>query len=354
MTFTIDELTIPATLDASGGDDFVRSIEVGNIVEAISYSTPDLSYDASEMLPHYRDSFQPHRLLLARVDGQIVGRAVCETEAGDEVDTAWVNVDVIPEFRGRGIGTALAEAIESIARELGADKAIAYVGIPDAAGERLPSPTGFGSVPAADANVRFLTGRGYRLEQIERGSRLPLPVADLDTRLAAALAQTGDDYRLHHWFGATPGQWRADMAVLGNRMSTDAPTAGLDEPEEEWTVERVIAADERDLASPRTRAVTVAEHVATGRLVGFTVLSVPAQKHRAAAQYATLVIREHRGHRLGMLLKLANLAHFDRVSPGHPSVTTFNAEENRSMLDINDALGFTPLAYEGAFRKDLA
>jgi GNAT superfamily N-acetyltransferase len=353
MTFTIDELPIPASIDAPGGADFVRSIEVGNAVYIEAYGTDELNYEPAEELPHYRDAFQPHRLLLARVDGQIVGRGLCETEAGDEVDTAWLNVDVLPEFRGRGIGTALADAIESIARGLGAEKAITYIGIPEADGERLPSPTGFGSVPAADASVRFLSARGYRLEQIERASRMPLPVANLDERLADARAQTGDAYRLHHWFGGTPEHWREDIAVLGNRMSTDAPSAGLDEPEEEWTVERVIAADERDLASPRTRTVTVAEHVASGNLVGFTVLSVPAQKHRSVAQYATLVMREHRGHRLGMLLKLANLAYLESVAPGHPSVTTFNAEENRYMLDVNEAMGFVPISCEGAFRKDL-
>jgi hypothetical protein len=54
-----------------------------------------------------------------------------------------------------------------------------------------------------------------------------------------------------------------------------------------------------------------------------------------------------------MLLKVANLAHLERIAPGHPSVTTFNAEENRYMLDVNEAMGFVPIAYEGAFRKDL-
>jgi hypothetical protein len=54
-----------------------------------------------------------------------------------------------------------------------------------------------------------------------------------------------------------------------------------------------------------------------------------------------------------MLLKVANLAHLERVSPGHPSVTTFNAEENRHMLSVNETLGFVPIAYEGAWRRDL-
>ena len=41
-----------------------------------------------------------------------------------------------------------------------------------------------------------------------------------------------------------------------------------------------------------------------------------------------------------MLLKAANLVWLEQVSPGHPSVITYNAEENRHMLAVNEALGF--------------
>jgi hypothetical protein len=54
-----------------------------------------------------------------------------------------------------------------------------------------------------------------------------------------------------------------------------------------------------------------------------------------------------------MLLKVGNLAHLERVAPGHPSVITFNAEENRHMLTVNEAVGFVPIASESAWRKDL-
>ncbi|TFD88830.1 hypothetical protein [Cryobacterium serini] len=38
-------------------------------------------------------------------------------------------------------------------------------------------------------------------------------------------------------------------------------------------------------------------------------------------------------------------------SPGHPSVTTFNAEENRHMLAVNEALGFGPMRSEGVWKR---
>jgi hypothetical protein len=54
-----------------------------------------------------------------------------------------------------------------------------------------------------------------------------------------------------------------------------------------------------------------------------------------------------------MLVKVLNLAHLDRVAPGHPSVITYNAEENRHMLVVNEAVGFVPIGYEGVWKKEL-
>lgn len=350
MTFTIEELPIPD----EPTPDFVRAIAVGNEVEALGYGTPDLAYEPDEELAIMHNPHEPARLLVARVDGEIVALGKHETTVGDDSDTSWLAINVLPQFRRRGIGTALADALEGMARDEGKAKVVLYAPIAEGPGERLPSPTGFGSVVARDPGVLFLQQRGYTFEQVERLSRLPLPVAGIDGLVAAAQERSGPDYRLHTWHGATPERWRADIAELGTRMSTDAPTAGLEEPADVWTVERVIESDERAAReSPRVRHTAAVEHVPTGRLVGYTVLSVPPQLHRAVDQYATIVMREHRGHKLGMLLKVGNLQHLAQKRPGHPSVMTFNAEENRHMLDVNEAVGFVAIANESAWRKDL-
>ncbi|MDQ2699681.1 MAG: GNAT family N-acetyltransferase, partial [Actinomycetota bacterium] len=328
-TFTIDEVAIPQVVDAPNAAAFVRAIELGNAVEAIGFGTPDLAFEPDEELPHWKNPQQPMRLLVARVDDRIVGRGIYETQVGEQSDSGWLVTQVLPEFRGHGIGTALADAVESMARADGKAKALVYTGLQDAAGSRIPSPTGFGSIPAEHPDVRFLLARGYRFEQVERLSRLPLPVRGLDDLVTAAAAASGPDYVVHTYVGATPERWLDDLALLATRMSTDAPSAGLEEPEDVWTAERIVESDARSAQSPRTRLTAVVEHVPFGRLAGFTVLNAPRQRHRSVAQWATLVLREHRGHRLGMLLKVANLQHLARVAPGHPSVTTFNAEENR-------------------------
>lgn len=360
MTVEIRHVQVPSSLE-DGDDpqvvDYRRAVALRNTVEALGYGSNDFASSAEEDLPSWHREHEPRQLFVATLPDVpgLIGRGFVESRLEDGWPVAWVAVQVLPEYRGRGIGTALAEAVEAAARDTGATRLVVYVVSPDAPGERLEAPTGSGSVPRSNDEVRFLLGRGYRLEQVERGSRLalPLPTDDLARRLDHALRASGTDYRLVRWAGATPLEWRQDIAALYTRMSTDAPSAGLDEPEDVWTVERLVAQQDSDLEAPVTVLTSAVEHVGTGHLVAYSELSVSDDVMRAVWQEDTLVLREHRGHGLGLLLKLGNLQQLHTERPGHPSVITFNAEENRHMLAINEQLGFEPVGYEGAWRKDL-
>ena len=360
--FTLERVVIPAHLDQPDAadfiaTDFIATVEVRNAAEADGYGTDELSATAAELLPVWLDQeYEPKQLFAARVGGRIVARAIFETRPSAEGDMVWVDVQVHPQFRRRGIGTALADHLENLAAEDHRTKLVVYTVSKAADGERLDSPTGFGSVPAGNAEVRFLLGRGYRLEQVERGSRLALPVprAMIDRLFDKAVRAAGSDYRVHQWIGRTPERWLDDMALLFTRMSTDAPSAGLEEPEDVWTRQRLIDYEDRAEAGPKTSIVSVVEHLPTGRLAGMTELGVPAEPHRPVFQNDTIVLKGHRGHRLGMLLKAANIRNLQSTAPGHPSIITFNAEENRHMLDVNEAVGFLAVGYEGAWKKVLA
>ncbi|TFD30017.1 GNAT family N-acetyltransferase [Cryobacterium cryoconiti] len=353
--FEIEELTVPAAPQAPGWADFVAANGVRNTVEAEAYGTVDLELTADEVLPGWLNQrWEPKRLFVARTEGRIVGHGHYETLPEDSADHAWLAVGVLPEYRGRGIGTALADRLEAVAHSEGRSVQIVYAPSPDAPGERLPSPTGFGSVPLDNPEVRFLQRRGYLLEQVVRASRLPLPVDPVQLRRLGDLAalHAGPDYSVVQWIDRTPPVWLPDLAVLYSRMSTDAPSAGLAEPEQRWTPERVSQEEQKVAASPRTTLTSAVLHGPSGHLVGFTELEVPAELGRAVSQEDTLVLREHRGRRLGMLLKIANLELLTLERTGHPSVLTYNAEENRHMLTVNEAIGFAPMGYEGAWRRD--
>lgn len=354
----VEQLTIPTALDDSpAARDFADTIDVRNAAETRAYGTDELRYEAAELLPLWQDVVhEPKRLYGVRIEGRMVARGVMETRPDDSeaADTAWVQVQVHPDFERRGVGRALADRLEQVAREEGRRQLHAYVISPRADGPRVEPPTGFGWVPAQNREVRFLLARGWELAQVERGSRLRLPVepAALDVRRAAAQAKAVG-YRVHTWVERAPERWVADMPMLATRMSTDAPAGGLDEPEDVWTLERWLDMERAHESSPRTTLYAVVEHEATGRLVGYTELSVPAETHRPVDQGDTIVLREHRGHRLGMLLKLANIEFLETTFPGHPAILTFNAEENRPMLDVNEAVGFVPFGFEGAWHLTL-
>jgi len=351
------EATIPPSLDGPDGEAFREMVAVRNAVEEEAVGSTEFSPTAEELLPIWRNTVdEPKRLVLARADGRVVGRGTVELPPEEGSTTAFVSVEVLPDYRDAGIGTALLDRVEDWACEAGRTTLKAFVTHgPFRGGPALRPPTGFGDIAAEAPEVRFATGRGYRLEQIERMSTLSLEAAAarLETERDAA-AHHAADYTVETVVGALPEAWLDDMAVLQQRMSTDAPMAGLDLDEESWDADRVRRMEADRSAGGRLALTTVARHDASGRLVAFTELLVPADRGRTVFQDSTLVLREHRGHRLGMLVKAVNLLALREASPESTVVTTYNAEENRPMLSVNEALGFEAVGAEGGWRKDVA
>jgi GNAT superfamily N-acetyltransferase len=271
---------------------------------------------------------------------------------------AYVSLLVRPALAGRGIGRALLARVEEIARAEGRTTIIAansYSPEPPPGPGALGAPTGAGCVPADSRGSRFALDHGYALEQVERASVLRLPVDPdrLDRLDAEAAEHAGDDYRLHTWWNEVPAAWQDQIAVLWTRMSTDAPSAALDIEESPWDEARVRDHLAGLAAQQQNALITVAEHVPTGTLAAFTVLQIPQADVAFAFQDDTLVLREHRGHRLGMLVKIANLRAYAERRPGERRVHTWNAQENAHMLAINVALGFEPVDGYASWQKRL-
>ena len=357
-TTIIDALVVPASLDVPEAADLLAMIDVMN---AVSHDAMGAAADIIapvEMLASLQDQqYQRKHLYLARLNGNIVGWAGVIWGVEYDLRVTWVDLGVHPDFRNQGVGTALFEHVERLAQE--ADRPViqgmgSYRAAHD--GPRLDSPTGFGSLPKADPGVRFLQNRGYSLEQVYRVSvlNLPIPEATLAEHLTAAQERAGSDYRVHTWVAPTPERWLDDMAVILTRMSTDAPSGNLDIDEEPWDAERIRHHDELRKRTGRTAIAAVVEHIPSGKLVAYNGLSLPKDRNRPVHQGVTLVLKEHRGHRLGMVTKIANIQQLQAISPESPLIVTDNAEENRPMLDVNEAVGFVPAAYVGAWKKTFA
>ena len=322
-------------------------------MDRLRAARPDLAH-AEELLPFYApDDYQIRHLWLVLHDGRPVGRAGVDIPLEKGSKVAFWLIELRRDAWSQGIGSAAHALVEQTARSFGRTVLQAWAEHPDAPGPRLDPPTRYGSIPR-DHIARFFLRHGYALEQIERNSAFDLGGSfETVDRLAAEARAASTDYRVVQWQAPTPPEFVAGYGWMKSRMITDAPSAAMEFDEEVWDAARVARHDALYIDAGRVLHVTAAEHIATGELCAFNELVIGKDRTRATQQEDTLVLKEHRGHRLGMLVKCENLRAWRAIAPDSPRVLTYNAEENRPMLDINETIGFAPIAYEGAWKKVL-
>ncbi|MET0928156.1 MAG: GNAT family N-acetyltransferase, partial [Aeromicrobium sp.] len=120
---------------------------------------------------------------------------------------------------------------------------------------------------------------------------------------------------------------------------------------EHWDAERVRK-DEADLVRVgRTMQVTVAR-AASGGLAGHTQLAFP-DDDAEVYQWDTLVRPEHRGHGLGLALKIHTMNASADLLAGRRRITTENAADNTHMIAVNEQLGFRQTAWTGEYVRDI-
>lgn len=263
--------------------------------------------------------------LLARDRERPVGAAALELPQRDNQHYAELSVGVLPAARRRGIGSALAEHGERRAVEAGRGT---IAGPVDEAPD-VPSP-----------GRAFAVRRGYAEVLMEVRRDMPLPLgAERVRALTDECAPYAGGLSVRTWRGRCPDDLVDGLAVLLQRMSTDAPSGEADWREEVWDAARVREQEELVAAQGRTLFAAGAVHEATGRLVAFTRIGIEDAQPQRALQWETLVLREHRGARLGTRVKVACLQDLAAQSPVTRLVSTWNATSNAPMIRVNDALG---------------
>lgn len=266
-------------------------------------------------------------LLLARDGERPVGAAGLELPRRDNLHLAEIELAVLPDARRRGVGTALLDEAERIAAEHGRTTVLAGVDEPPAEVGRSPGRA-------------FAQRHGYAFAQTEVRRDMPLPLdPERAARLAADCAQHARGYAVRTWRDRCPDDVLDDMAALKQAMSTDAPLGDTDYQEKKWDAARVRQREQIVGAQGRTFFAAGAVHEASGRLVAFTDVGIAHAQPERAFQWETLVVKEHRGRRLGTLVKLACLQRIAQEHPASRYVSTWNAAENAPMIRVNDALG---------------
>lgn len=261
---------------------------------------------------------------LAHDGGRLVGYAALTLNLFENLDGAKILGAVDPDHQRRGVGRALMNAAEAATDR-----------------PRLRAPAW-----ASTAGEQAVPQLGYTRQGSHEVRRLEIRALP-PTELVAAAEEATRHYELERFSGPCPDDLLGDLQVLREAIN-DAPGQGEFEHFPPTRIRRY----EESLAGRRQTPYTiVARHRATGDPAGITMLCVHELRPAIAAQEDTSVLAPHRGHRLGLRLKLAMLDWLRAERPDVEYADTWNVPENAPMIAINDALGCRKVAETIAFRK---
>lgn len=278
-------------------------------------------------------------LRVARLDGRVVGMCAAWYPLGDNLDKVWADVDVDPAARRRGVGTALVDDLLAQARARGRSRVVVEAACP---------MTG----PADHPCGAFAQRQGFRVGVTETTRRLVLPIPA--ARLAGLGAHARERYAGRYavaTYDEVPEQLVGPLCRLGNLVGSQAPSGDIEWETESMTPQRYRGFRTLDREQGRVRLTALATEVASGEVVAYTELMLRPGVARVE-QWGTLVDEAHRGRRLGLAVKVANLQTLQDRFPDRREVTTSNAVENPWMVAINEDLGFRPVELLVAYLRD--
>ena len=262
-----------------------------------------------------------HVALAREADGSLSGFVEVDLAYWDNQEMAVVDLTVVPQHRGEGRELALLEATYDVMRANDRTLLIANAW--------LDSPL-----------HRFWLERGFKVASAAAQRRLVTAELDwptLDSLHATSLAASAgyDVVELPH---PAPDDMVEAMLELQRAMN-DAPLDDLSLDDQEWPVER-YRGYETAMAGRNIELVRlVAMRRSDGAPAGFTVVCVEEERPTLGFQEDTAVVGEHRGHRLGIRLKVEMLQLLRERYPQCEQVDTWNAESNGPMIAVNDAIG---------------
>jgi len=157
--------------------------------------------------------------------------------------------------------------------------------------------------------------------------------------LRETAARSAAGYSVVTWTGPVPEEHGEGVARLLNAMN-DAPREEHLE-DSVWDARRVRDRADSSLVNSGVRGYSVAAvRNGTGEMAGLTQLEVDPEIPHWGHQGLTAVTRAHRGHRLGLLVKATMHEWLADAEPLLEQVDTGNADSNKWMIAVNEALGY--------------
>jgi GNAT superfamily N-acetyltransferase len=265
-----------------------------------------------------------YRVYAETEGARVVGTLLMELPDRENQHVAELDVSVVPDRRRRGYGSGLHAFAERVMAEEGRSTALSEVYVPQ------------GWTVRTWPGARFALAHGFEAVHEEDYLVLDLPMSP--ERLAAIPAHTGA-YELLTWTGTCPEELVESYARMRTAMEEDVPTGELDTEPEVWDAARVRAEEKRRESQEYGTVVSVAR-APSGELAGYSMVLVPREGEGEVYQQDTLVMRAHRGARLGSALKLRNLEVLARDFPASTQVRTWTDPDNTPMREVNLRFGF--------------
>jgi RimJ/RimL family protein N-acetyltransferase len=297
---------------------------------------PQFSFNAFKGNWQGWGSDDPRQAWVARDDaGEVIGCYLLRLPEKDNPTVAFCELMVTPERRRAGAGSVLLAHCADRAREAGRSR-LRSNAPDDSAGEKF-------------ARVKGASGG---IDEVLRAMRID---EDLPARLSALRAEAqphAAGYEMLSWRAPTPEEHLAGLVEL-QKIIADAPMDEGIEPTA-WDADRIRKMEEAILARGMGYYTVVSRHTASGQLVALTEIAIDPETPGWAFQQLTSVRRGYRGHRLGLLVKIAMLDFLAEREPDLKHIFTGNAGANDHMIAINEVLGYKVAAVFRSWELDLA
>lgn len=264
-------------------------------------------------------------LLAARIGDEVVGQASLQLPQNDNTHMAYADLGVRPAYRRQGIGNSLLEEVERRAREAGRTHVLLDAHV-------IPGETG--------AGPELARARGYAQANLEEQKVIDLAASEAGfAALEAEAAAKLGDYRIVTWNEETPEEHIDGYCALLSGFLGEIPLGDVALEDGEWTRDRIRANEKR--AREIGRFPFVAAAIAPdGAMAGVTDLRLSKADPGKAFIGITMVARAHRGHALGLSMKLATHRALRAAYPECAFVATSNAGVNDHMNAINERMGY--------------
>lgn len=278
-------------------------------------------------------------LLLGAYDGErMVGRAYLNFPELDNTHLAFADIHVHPDHQRRGVGRRLVEVVEDRARRYGRKTLLCEAYSP--LGEDGPA-------------LRFARVLGFT-EALEDGMKVVdlVETEPLWDEIEAELAGRTAGYTLVPWRDFVPQELIPGYCALNEAFNDEAPTGELDLEPESWDEERVVARARQNVDMGRIE-LAVAAIAPDGTMAGLTEIALSRFATHRGFQSGTLVLPSHRGHGLGLAMKVANHRALRAAFPECRVLLTGNAGVNIAMNAVNERLGYREIERCVEMQKEL-